>query len=96
MGFLPKSCTRVYGLAFGKHAFEGIDCRQFLSLENRVQTANDGAVEVPPQVVFAIQGQCKPGRKRNLDKAVIRNPYPFQAAGGCQVETETKFDNGAN
>ena len=98
MRLFAKTGTCVQGGFFSEHTLQRVNCGQFLSVENRVQTADYGAIEIPPQLVLVltVRGQGQVSSFSDFDEALMRNAYPIQTAGRRQINAETQLDDRTN
>ena len=77
MSLFSKSRSRIRRLTLGEDTLDGVDGGQLLRFENRMQSPNDGAVEVSPSLVLAVRWQTQCSSTSHVNQALVCDPHPI-------------------
>ena len=91
---LIKSGAWINRLAFDEDASERVHRGQVLVFKDTVEAADYRAIEISPKPVRVVLRQRNAGHRRATHQTVIRDLYPLDTRGSCQVLAQAEFYDG--
>lgn len=92
VGFLIETGIRINWRSLNEYAANGVERSSFL-LQNRMQSLNNRAIQIPAKQVQAVRRQFLPDGFKSFCQALVSSTDHIYAAKRSHIQAQTQIDD---